>query len=112
MPGDSVGALLEELGAGAVICAAEDEVDFWEALGCTGGLVNVVTAEVAGVFDGVLDREGGEVLVTEGWIGVWLVVVQVTFGIMFVRVMWAPTDDTSLGDIQSELVLASLGKLA
>jgi hypothetical protein len=58
--------LLKEIGAGTVIGAAEDEVDFWEALGCTGGLVDVMAAEVAGVFDGILDREGGEVLVPEG----------------------------------------------
>lgn len=67
MPGDGVCALLEELGASAVVGAAEDEVDFWEALGCAGGLVDVVAAEVAGVFDGILDWEGSEVLVTEGW---------------------------------------------
>lgn len=76
MPGDSVGALLKELGAGAVIGAAENEVDLWEALGCTGGLVDVMAAEVAGIFDGILDREGGEVLVTEGCIGAWSVVFQ------------------------------------
>lgn len=57
VPGNGVGALLEELGAGAVVGAAEDEVDFREALGCTGGLVDVVTAEVAGVVDGFLDGE-------------------------------------------------------
>jgi hypothetical protein len=66
VPGNGVGALLEELGAGAVVGATEDEVDFWEPLGGTGGLVYVVTAEVAGVVDGFLDGEGGEVLVAEG----------------------------------------------
>jgi hypothetical protein len=68
VPGDGICALLEEFGAGAVIGTAEDEVNFWEALGCTGSLVYVVAAEVAGVFDGLLDGERSEVLVTEGWI--------------------------------------------
>jgi hypothetical protein len=67
MPGDRICTLLEELCAGAVVGTAEDEVDFWEALGCTGGLVDVVAAEVAGVFDGILDGERSEVLITEGW---------------------------------------------
>jgi hypothetical protein len=31
---------------------------------------------------------------------------------IFVRFMWLPTDDTSLSDVQSKLVLASLGQLA
>jgi len=66
VPGDGVGALLEELGAGAVVCAAEDEVDFREAFGGARGLVDVVSAEVACIVDYFLDGEGGEVLVAEG----------------------------------------------
>ena len=42
-------------------------MDFWEALGSAGGLVDVVAAEVAGVVDYFLDGEVGEVLVAEGW---------------------------------------------
>ena len=57
------------MGAGAVVGTAEDEVDFWETFGCTGGLVYVVAAKVAGIVDGFLDGEGGEVLVAEGWNG-------------------------------------------
>jgi hypothetical protein len=68
VPCDGVGALFEELSTGAVVGAAEDQVDFWEALGCTGGLVDVVAAEVACIFDGILNRERSEVLVAEGWL--------------------------------------------
>jgi hypothetical protein len=65
VPGDGVGALLEEGLTGAVVGAAEDEVDLREAFGGSGGLVDVVAAEVAGVVDDFLDRAGCEVLVAE-----------------------------------------------
>ena len=32
MPGDGVGALLEEVAGGGVVCASVDQVDLWEAL--------------------------------------------------------------------------------
>lgn len=67
VPCDSVGALLQEGLASAVVGTAEDEVDLWESLGGTGGLVDVVSAKVAGIVDGLLNREGCEVLVAEGW---------------------------------------------
>jgi hypothetical protein len=35
VPGYCVGALCQEIGAGAIIGASEDEMDFWEALGGT-----------------------------------------------------------------------------
>lgn len=67
VPGDGVGALLQERRADVVVCAAEDEVDLRESLWRARGLVDVVSAEVAGVVDGFLDGQGGEVLVSEGW---------------------------------------------
>lgn len=44
------------------------EVDFRVALGSAGGLVDVVSAEVAAELEGLVDGEVGEVLVTEGYI--------------------------------------------
>ena len=44
------------------------EVDFRVALGSTGGLVDVVSAEVATELKRLVDGEVGEVLVTEGYI--------------------------------------------
>lgn len=67
VPGDGVGAGFEELGAVAVVGTAEDEVDFGEAFGGAGGLVDVVAAEVAAKVEGFVDGEVGEVLVAEGW---------------------------------------------
>ena len=43
------------------------EVDFRVALGSTGGLVDVVSAEVATEIEGLVDGEVGKVLVTEGY---------------------------------------------
>lgn len=65
VPGDRIGALFEESGTGAIVRTAEDEMDLGEALGCAGGLVDVVSAEVSGVLDGVLDGEGREILIAE-----------------------------------------------
>ena len=65
MPGDGVGAGFEELGAVAVVGAAEDEVDFGVALGSTRGRVDVVTAKVAAKFKSFIDGEACKVLVTE-----------------------------------------------
>lgn len=67
VPGDGVCALLQEGCAGAVVCAPEDQVDLREALGGAGCLVDVVSAEVAGVLDCFLDGQRSEVLVPEGW---------------------------------------------
>lgn len=66
VPGDGVGAGFEELGAVAVVGAAEDEVDFGVAFGGTGGLVDVVAAEVAAEVEGFVDGEVSEILVAEG----------------------------------------------
>lgn len=55
----------QELGAGAVVGAAVDEVDLGEALGGAGRLVDVVSAEVAAELEGLFDGEAGEVLVAE-----------------------------------------------
>lgn len=68
VPGDGVGAGFEELGAVAVVGAAENEVDFREAFGGAGGLVDVVAAEVAAEVEGFIDGEMREVLVAEGWL--------------------------------------------
>lgn len=65
MPGDSVGVLLDECLAGAVFGTAEDKVNLWETLGGSGSLVNVVSAEVAGVVDDLLNGAKGKILVTE-----------------------------------------------
>lgn len=43
------------------------QVDFWVALGGTGGLVDVVSAEVAAELKGLVDGDMGEVLITEGY---------------------------------------------
>jgi len=66
VPGDGVGAGFEELGAVAVVGAAEDEVDFGVALGGAGGLVDVVAAEIAAEVEGFVDGEVSEVLIAEG----------------------------------------------
>lgn len=66
MPGDGVGTLLQESGAGVIVCASEDQVDLREPLWSTGGLVDVMSAEVAGIVDGLLDGQRGKVLVPEG----------------------------------------------
>ena len=55
MPGDGVGALLQELGPGVIIGAAEDKMNFWEALGSARGLMDMVAAKVAGVVDCFFD---------------------------------------------------------
>lgn len=69
MPGDSVGALFEEICARAVLGSAEDEMDLREALGGAGCLVDVVAAKVTGVVDDFLDWARGEVLIAEGYCG-------------------------------------------
>ena len=53
------------------------QVDFWVALGGTGGLVDVVSAEVAAELEGLVDGEVGEVLVTEGYMSSQLRVEKV-----------------------------------
>ena len=53
------------------------KVDFWVALGSTGGLVDVVSAEVAAELEGLVDGEVGEVLVTEGYMSSQLRVEKV-----------------------------------
>ena len=50
MPGDCVGALGQELGSASVVGTSVHEVDLREALGCSRGLVDVVSAEVAAEF--------------------------------------------------------------
>lgn len=45
-------------------------MDFWEALGSAGSLVDMVTAEVGAVFEGLGNGEVGEVLVAESWCGI------------------------------------------
>jgi hypothetical protein len=68
VPGNCVGALCQEIGASTIVCTPEDQVDFWESLGGTRCLVNVVTTEVASPVNGFLDGEGCEVLIAEGYI--------------------------------------------
>lgn len=53
------------------------EVDFRVALGSAGGLVDVVSAEVAAELEGLVDGEVGEVLVTEGYMSSQLRVEKV-----------------------------------
>ena len=67
VPGDRVGAVVEEGSRGLVVGAAMDQVDFWVASWGTRRGVDVQTAEVSAKVEGLLDREGGEVLVTEGY---------------------------------------------
>lgn len=50
MPGDGVGALGQEFGSASVIGTSVHEVDLWEALGCSRGLVDVMSAKVAAKF--------------------------------------------------------------
>lgn len=66
VPGDAVGAVVEEGAEALVLRAAVHEVDFGIALGGARGRVDMQAAEVAAEFEGVGDGEGGEVLVAEG----------------------------------------------
>lgn len=66
VPGYRVGAALQEFRTALVVGSAVNKVDLRESLGGTGGLVNVVTPEVAAKLDGLLDRQACKVLVTEG----------------------------------------------
>lgn len=59
-------------------------MDLWVSVWCAGGRVDVVSSEVSAEVQGVLDGEGGEVLVAEG-------------------------DDLALGDEEGELVFAFRG---
>lgn len=69
MPRHGVCVFVQEgLQKGIVVCAAMDEVDFREALGGTGGRVDVVTAKVAAKLQGFINGETCKVLVTEGCI--------------------------------------------
>jgi hypothetical protein len=67
VPGDGVGAVVEEGSRGLVVGAAMDQVDFWVAGWGTRCGVDVQTAEVSAKIEGLLDGEGGEILVTEGY---------------------------------------------
>jgi hypothetical protein len=66
VPCDSVGTLLQERLAGAIVGAAEDQMNLGEALGGSRGLVDVVSAKVSGVVDDLLNGAGRKILVTEG----------------------------------------------
>ena len=67
VPGDRVGAVVEEGSCGLVVGAAMDQVDFWVAGWGTRCGVDVQTAEVSAKVEGLLDGQGCEVLVTEGY---------------------------------------------
>lgn len=65
MPGDGVGALGQEFSSASVIGTSVHEVDLREALGCSRGLVDVVSAKVAAEYQGFLDGQVCKVLVAE-----------------------------------------------
>jgi len=65
VPGRAVGAGLEVgLGCG-IVGGAVDEVDFWVALWCTAGLMDVAWAVVFGKVKSFLDGKAGKVLIAE-----------------------------------------------
>lgn len=67
MPSDGVGAGGQEFRAASVLGTTVHEMDLGVALGGAGGLVDVVTAEVAAELEGLVDGDVGEVLITEDW---------------------------------------------
>lgn len=67
MPGYGVCACSQKFGTTPVVCPPVHEVDLRKAFGGSGGLMDMVSAEVATKLQGFLNGKMGKVLVTEGW---------------------------------------------
>lgn len=65
MPGDRVGVASEEVSTAGVLCSTVHDVNLGVALWGTGGLVDVMTAEVAADLKGLVDGEVRKVLIAE-----------------------------------------------
>lgn len=68
VPCHGVGMTFQELRTAAVLGSTMDKMDFRETLRSARGLMNMVTAEVAAEFDGLVNRKMSKILVTEGYV--------------------------------------------
>lgn len=65
MPGHGICPCSQKLGTTPVVRPAVYEVDLREAFGGSGGLMDMVSAEVTPKLQGLFNREMGKVLITE-----------------------------------------------